>query len=104
MSPIIGFSFHSIRPFQVDSLRKIRLDTLRIQSISNGQGLKWYESPALPWVSAVIVAILGVLVNLYIANRTREISVKHIETQLADSTRMAASKFKATLYATNRHG
>jgi hypothetical protein len=76
---------------QRDSTYKVRLDTLRVQSLSQPTSEPWYRSSAALAYGALIVSVGSVLVSLYVSSKTWK---KNAEL----SARQANSK----LYADNR--
>jgi hypothetical protein len=81
---------------------KISVDTVRVQSVGKDAPKSWIESTAMPWIASIIIAILGLLVNIAIARSTRNTSLEMTETQIKNSTRLAAHQFNATLNSSNR--
>jgi len=81
---------------------RISVDTLKVQNLEKESAKHWFESAAMPWVASIIVAILGLAVNIAVAISTRRTSLKMVDTQIQNSTKLAASQFNATLNSSNR--
>lgn len=69
-----------------------RIDTLKIQSIDQKETPQiWYKDENMPWIIALIISILGILINLIISNRqikaNRETTLKQIKATLSTNNR-----------------
>lgn len=88
---LLSLFFSNATNAQMDSSAKMRIDTLRVQNIASPNTAKWYENSAMPWISAILIALLGVLANYMISKRTQAAAKNTIERQ-----------FSLSLYSSNR--
>lgn len=73
---------------------KIIVDTLRVQSFDiKGTQKVWYEDENMPWIIALTISILGILINLIISNSqikaNQETTLKQIKATLNTNNRQA---------------
>ncbi len=87
---------------QRDSVSHIKVDTLRVQTIDSKSSKNWYESPALPSITALAIALAGIAVNLIIAYSNQKMILKQTAIQNTNNTELAAKKYIADLHAANR--
>ena len=116
-SPVIGQASKNDSPQAIHSLQnitKLETDTIRIQTVLEKPISKlWYQENNMPWIVALIIAILTVLINIGIARMNLKSTKRNLEAQIETSIAIAnrqidASKdaklkeFKATLNTNNR--
>jgi hypothetical protein len=99
---IFSFLMTGIIYGQRDSIHNIRIDTLRVQTIDNGTTKTWYESPALPAIAALVITLVGILVNIYIAKKNWKNTLDLSNKQFKDNADLASKQFDSKLYADNR--
>ncbi|OYU95648.1 MAG: hypothetical protein CFE21_10945 [Bacteroidetes bacterium B1(2017)] len=82
----------TLKSLTVSIQSKLSVDTLRIQSLSvNETAQVWYKDENMPWIIALIISILGIIINLIISNR-----------QIQANRETTLIQIKATLSANNR--
>lgn len=89
-------------------------DTLKIQTIeTNPIEKSWFSQKNMPWIGAIIIAILTVVTNILIAKSNLKSARKNLEQQIQSSTVIANNQidsnrettirqFRATLNTNNR--
>lgn len=71
---------------------KLDIDTLKIQTIDKAESPKsWYRDENMPWIIALVISILGIIINLIISNR-----------QIQANRETTLNQIKATLSTKNR--
>jgi hypothetical protein len=80
----------------------VQLDTLKFKTIDGSFPKKWYESNSMPWISALLIAVLTVGVNVWISYATRRTSIKIAQQQIENTLKNTISQFHATLNSQNR--
>ena len=104
---------------------ELSVDTLKLQNIDAKPPHKsWHESPAMPWIIALVVCIITVIVNIYITQINKKTAIKNVQSQLRlmnetsksqiesakeialkqinNSKELSIIQFKATLNTKNR--
>ena len=87
---------------QRDSFNKIKIDTLRVQTIDNETTKTWYESSALPAIAALVITLIGILVNIYIAKKNWKNTLDLADKQYRDNGNLASRQFNSKLFTENR--
>ena len=99
---------------KTQTTNKFISDTLKIQTIETSPIEKnWFNQKNMPWIGAIIIAILTVLTNILIAKSNLKSARKNLEQQIKSSTVIANNQidsnrettirqFRATLNTNNR--
>jgi len=92
----------------------IKVDTLNLKSFPTEKKSKsWYENSAMPWIMALLVSILTIIVNILIAKNNLKTSKINLDRQLQmtkeltlrqinNAKEIAFTEFKATINSKNR--
>jgi hypothetical protein len=48
----------------------LKLDTLKIQNIETVSKSNWYESNAMPWITAILISFISVGINIIVSRRS----------------------------------
>ncbi len=80
------------KPSIITTSTKSGVDTLKIQSIDTKvQAEAWYRDENMPWIIALVISILGIIINLIISNKqigaNRETTIRQIKATLSTSNR-----------------
>ena len=81
----------------------LKLDTLKVENIKNNkESVVWYESESMPWIISLLIAIITIGINVYIARVNQKTALKNVQNQIESSKSLALTQFKATLNTKNR--
>lgn len=77
---------------KVSTSTMLNIDTLKINNVDTKiQTRSWYKDDNMPWIIALVISILGIIINLIISNK-----------QIGANRETTIRQIKATLSTTNR--
>jgi hypothetical protein len=76
-------------------------DTIKIKNISEKKSNDVLEKN-MPWIAALLVGIISVFINLWLANMLRESNERNLQRQIDSAKEIAVNQFKATIATKNR--
>ena len=56
----------------------------------------------MPWIGALIIGLLSVLVNFWVAHRLRQSNERNLTRQIENAKEITLSQFKSTIATKNR--
>jgi hypothetical protein len=96
---VVKNKFDSIKHYSsfVNLPDTLILKTFQVRTDSDKQ-----ESSKMPWIVALIIGLVTVIVNLLIANINRQSSESNINSQIENNKKLKVAQFKATLKTQNQ--